>query len=283
MENTMSYRTILVHVDHTAAAAARIKLAAQLAARDEAHLIGSAMSGVPRFMYAGDPFDASGAVIAEYLTVSRKRAEDALARFDAITSSMGLASAERRNSQEDEHFSLCMQARYADLLVLGQFQPGGGDHAILRDLPQYVILHCGKPVLIVPYAGEFPTLGERPLIAWDGSLQAARAVAGAIPLLRRAGNATLAVFAPETGSHAHGEEPGADIALYLARHGVKVDVQRHPAPIDVGNAILSLAADLNADLLVMGAYGHSRLREVMVGGATRTVLETMTLPVLMAH
>jgi nucleotide-binding universal stress UspA family protein len=246
-------------------------------------LIGSAMSGVPRFMYAGDPFDASGAIIADYLALARNRAEDALARFDAIASATGLASAERRNCQEDEHYALCMQARYADLLVLGQAEAAGGDSSPMRDLPQYVILHCGKPVLVVPYAGEFPSLGQRPLIAWDGSLEASRAVAGAIPLMRRSGKAVLAIFAPEVGSHAHGEEPGADIALFLARHGIKVEVQRHAAPIDIGNAILSLAADLNADLLVMGAYGHSRLREVMVGGATRTVLETMTLPVLMAH
>ncbi len=279
----MSYRTILVHVDRTAAAPARIKLAAQLAAREGAHLTGSAMSGVPRFMYAGDPFDASGAIIGDYLELAAKRANQALDQFDEITARMGLSSVERRNSKDDEYSALCLQARYADLVVLGQAMPGGGEAAMLRDLPEHVILHSGKPVLVVPYAGDFPTLGERPLVAWDGSLEAAHAVAAALPLLKRSGKVTLAVFGAEPGYDAHGEEPGADIALYLARHGVKVEVQRLPDPVDVGNAILSLAADLNADLLVMGAYGHSRLRQVLVGGATRTILESMTLPVLMAH
>jgi len=279
----MAYRTILVHVDRTAPAETRIRLATRLALREDAHLIGTAMSGVPRFMYAGDPFDASGAIVADYLELATSRAGEALARFDAITSGMGLTSAERRNCRDDEYAALCQQARYADLVVLGQAIPGAGEGAQFSDLPQHIILHAGKPVLMVPYAGDFPTLGERPLIAWDGSLEAAHAVAGAIPLLRRSSKATLAVFGARIGHDAHGEDPGADIALFLARHGVKVEVQRHPEPVDIGNAILSLAADISADLLVMGAYGHSRLREVMVGGATRTILESMTLPVLMAH
>lgn len=279
----MSYRTIVVHVDQTAPAESRIKLATRLALREDAHLIGTAMSGVPRFMYAGDPFDASGAIIADYLELAGKRANAALDRFDAITSAMGLSSAERRTCRDDEYAGLCLQARYADLLILGQAMPGSGEGSLLQDLPQHVVLHSGKPVLIVPYAGDFPTLGERPLIAWDGSLEAAHAAAAAIPLLRRSSQATLAVFGAEPGYDAHGEDPGADIALYLARHGVKVDVQRQPASADTGNAILSLAATMAADLLVMGAYGHSRLRQFMVGGTTRTILETMTLPVLMAH
>jgi nucleotide-binding universal stress UspA family protein len=279
----MTYRTILVHVDRSAGAEARIKLAANLAARENAHLAGIAMSGVPRFMYAGDPFDASGVIIADYLEIAGKRANEALDRFDAITANMGLSSVERRNSRDDEYAALCMQARYADLLVIGQAMPAGGEGALLRDLPEHVILHAGKPVLVVPYAGSFPTLGERPLVAWDGSLEAAHAAAAAIPLLKRSSKVTLAVFGAEPGYDAHGEEPGADIALYLARHGVKVEVLRQPDAVDTGNAILTLAAGLSADLLVMGAYGHSRLREMVVGGATRTVLETMTLPVLMAH
>jgi nucleotide-binding universal stress UspA family protein len=107
-------------------------------------------------------------------------------------------------------------------------------------------------------------------------------VTDAVPLLRRADAVELITVNPE-GS-AHGDIPGADIALYLARHGVRVEVKIERAvDIDVGNMLLSRAADLGIDLIVMGAYGHSRVREYVMGGATRTLLDTMTVPVLMSH
>ncbi|MYM76298.1 universal stress protein, partial [Duganella sp. FT134W] len=107
----------------------------------------------------------------------------------------------------------------------------------------------------------------------------------ALPLLRASARVTLAVYQRRRHNGAHGVQPGADIALYLARHGVKVEVQQNTAGPneDVGNALLSLAADSGADLLVMGAYGHQRWRELVLGGVTRRVLQSMTLPVLMAH
>jgi len=122
------------------------------------------------------------------------------------------------------------------------------------------------------------------LIAWDAGVEAARAVRDALPLLRRADTVEVAVFDPERGRREHGEQPGADVALYLARHGVKVSVARQSgADFEVGAQILSRAADTGADLIVMGAYGHSRVRELVLGGVTRTILESMTVPVLMSH
>ncbi|MRV70380.1 universal stress protein [Duganella sp. FT92W] len=280
----MAYRTILVHADNASNAATRFRLAAELASREEAHLVGAAMSGIPSFISSTDLFEGSGVLIADYARHVSKRVDQALALFDEVAAAAGAPSREQRRGDGDEYSGLCLQARYADLLVLGQANPDDRDEGgLLLDLPEHVILNSGRPVLMVPYAGQFPTLGERPLIAWNGSVEAVRAVTAAIPLLRRAGNVTVAMFNPEVGPDAHGEEPGADIAQYLARHGVKVEVMRSPTPIDVGNSILSLAATIGADLLVMGCYGHSRFREKMLGGATSTVLATMTLPVLMAH
>lgn len=280
----MAYRTILVHVDRTPAATARIRLAAQLALKEDAHLVGAAISGMPAFMYAGDPFDASGELMAAYLELANQRADAALARFDELAAATGLASFEHRKCQDDEYSAICLQARYADLVVLGQSAAGNADEGQPQaDLPQHVLLHGGRPVLMVPHSGTFATLAERPLLAWNGSLEAARAATAALPLLQRAGKTTVAVFGSRPGQAAHGEEPGADIAQYLARQGVQVEVQRFPAPDDSGAAILALAASLKSDLLVMGAYGHSRLRETLLGGVTRTVLDGMTLPVLMAH
>jgi nucleotide-binding universal stress UspA family protein len=142
-------------------------------------------------------------------------------------------------------------------------------------------MSAGRPVLMVPYAGRFPDTGKRVLIAWNAGREAARAVTDAMPLLSKAQSVEVVAFG-EGGDH--GEVPGADLALFLARHGVKATAARQHAPgVDIGNQILSRAADVNADLIVMGAYGHSRLRELALGGATRSVLDAMTVPVLMAH
>ena len=143
------------------------------------------------------------------------------------------------------------------------------------------MLAAGRPVLILPSAGSFPTIGKRILIAWSLSREATRAVTDADPLLRLAD--TVHVMAVMRRDE-HGDVPGADIGLYLARHGVRVQVKSDQgAEIDVGNELLSRAADLDADLIVMGGYGHSRLKEWVLGGATRTILASMTAPVLMSH
>jgi len=276
----MSYRTILVHVDNTDAAPARVKLAADLARREGAHLIGTALAGVPRYMCSGSPFDISGPFVADYLRKAEKQADQALARFDELADRAEITSREQRRADEDEYTGLCLHARYADLVVLGQAVRGAEENGgLASDLPQHVVLHCGRPVLMVPAKGQYLDIGKRPVIAWNGSVEAARAVTAALPLLRDATKVTVLMFAsPGTAS-----EPGADIAQYLARHGLEVEVKVCPPASDAGHAILGEAAKLQADLLVMGAYGHSRFREMILGGATRTVLAELPLPVLMTH
>jgi nucleotide-binding universal stress UspA family protein len=119
------------------------------------------------------------------------------------------------------------------------------------------------------------------LVAWDGSRAATRAITDAIPFLRAAELVHVAIVNPTADQHA--DQSGTDFAAYLARHGVKLEVSVHTTKIKVGSALLSMASDLNSDLIVMGGYGHSRLREMIMGGATRTILESMTVPVLMSH
>jgi len=278
----MSYRTIVVHADRAANAEARIALAAAVASREEAHLVGAAMTGMPRSMLAGRSYEGSGVFLADYLRRAEERVQLALEQFKAMADRLGVQTFEARSSNDDEYAGLCMQARYADLVVLGQAAADDDNEgSLLPDLPDYVLLNCGRPVLLVPRTGRFPTIGKRVMVAWNGSVEAAKAVTAALPLLRGAEQVTLAVLG--NSADTLGESPGADIALYLARHGVNVEVLRRPEAADPGKAILSLAADFNVDLLVMGAYGHSRFREMMLGGATRTILATATLPVLMAH
>jgi nucleotide-binding universal stress UspA family protein len=139
-------------------------------------------------------------------------------------------------------------------------------------------------VLVVPYAGRFGECGRRVLVAWNASRAATRAVNDAMPLLARAETVTVLCIDPAADGRAHGETPGMDIAVHLARHAVKARVETTVSGgIGVGNALLSRVSDIGADLLVMGAYGHARVRELLLGGATRTILESMTLPVLMSH
>ncbi|GGC70049.1 universal stress protein [Undibacterium terreum] len=279
----MTYQSILVHVDQSRNATERMRIAARIAIAEHAHLIGVAMTGVSRWMYANSaPMFADPGMLIN-LDMLRDKAQNALTEFEGIVKSMGVESYETRLVDDEAAGGLSMQARYSDLVVIGQTDLEDPSPSVTPDFPEYVVLNCGRPVLIVPYVGHFATVGERALLAWDAGVPAARAVSAAIPLLRRAKIAQVAVFNAAGDLGKHGEQPGADIALYLARHKVKVNVSEQHAESDVGNALLSLATDFASDLIVMGGYGHSRFREILLGGVTRTVLDTMTVPVLMSH
>ena len=180
------------------------------------------------------------------------------------------------------------EGRCADLIVAGQDDPKDPDSYLGDFFPENLVLSCGRPVLLVPNAGNERSTGGRVLVAWDGSREATRAVHDALPFLRAAASTTILTV---NGMHAGRDDderirlPGADIATVLARHGVQVEVAdtETGAGGSVGEVLLSQVADGGVDLLVMGAYGHARWRELMMGGATRTILKSMTVPVLMSH
>lgn len=280
----MSYKTILVHVDGKPHAADRIAVAIELALRHDAHLTGAATTGAVALLYRNRGMILDTALPQAQLDQLQRDAAQALAGFERQAGAAQLRH-ESRLSDDEAVPGLMLQARYADLVVLSQAEPGQDGLLTGPGLAASLALHGGRPVLVVPRAGSYPHLDRHALVAWDGSRAATRAVTDALPLLRCSARVTLAVFNPERQYGVHGADPGADIALFLARHDVPVEVLRQTTPpqLDVGNALLSLAADLGADLMVMGAYGHLRWRELVLGGVTRTVLETMTLPVLMAH
>lgn len=278
------YKTILLHVDAARSAPARLRLAALLAEQQQAHLVCAAMTGISRYAYRGHEDQPYQVIRPDLAQMASANASQALDKLGQLAGSLGLHSCERRLVNDDAYGGLLLQARYADLVVLSQADrddPATG--GMLQDLPEQVILNCGRPVLVVPFAGVFASIGKTVLLAWDGSIQATRAITQALPVLRGAGRVVVGMIDPVSGGDEHGEEPGADIAAYLARHGIAVEACSESGAGDSGEALLALADKIGADLLVMGAYGHPRYREIMLGGATRTVLASATLPVLMSH
>ncbi len=276
------YKTILVHVDESKRAAPRIDAAARLALSHEAHLVGAALTGLSAFMFPATLVNAGMPPVVFPIDELRAGADRALDQFDSRARAMGVASIERRRLDDDVGASLCLQARYADLLVISQVPPGESAPYVQPDFPQYVAMHSPRPVLVLPAAHAGGEIGKRVTVAWNGSAEAVHAIATALPLLQRAEQVDLLIIL-EGVDAAHGDEPGADMALYLARQGVKVEVVVLRSSGDRGEQLLSFAADKGADLIVMGAFGHSRLREFVLGGFTRTALRTSPVALWMAH
>lgn len=281
----MSYKTISVFLNNTPQNLARLQLATAIGIDHGAHLIGVAAAGLPYAFYmpamAGEPVVEMNA----YLEFMRESAETLLAEFDAVAGRAGVNAFERRMIEQEPATAICHQGLYSDLLIIGQMHTEPSLRLERPDFPEYVVLNSPHPVLIVPYIFNQHSFGKRIIVAWDASMAATRAVTAALPLLKKADAVQVLIFNAADRPYLHGDMPGADVALYLARHGIKVDVtnQNAQSDIDIGVALLSHVADWNADGLVMGCYGHSRFRELLLGGVSRTVLQSMTVPVLMSH
>jgi len=280
----MAFHNILLQAGSGPVAAARADYALGFAEKHDAHL--TAVYSVPPIdipAYVESMIPAD--VRAAQAKAARKTAADAKAAFEAAARRLGRAArAEWRGAEDDPLHRLTLDARYADLAIVGQNNPDAPQPEGSVDLPGALALAAGRPVLAIPYIGRFPTLGERVLVAWNAGREAARAVNDALPVLKLAKSVTVLAVNPKGGESGHGEQPGADIALHLARHGVKAEAMRAISDeIDPGDVILSRAADIGADMLVMGAFGRSRLRELMMGGVTRHILKHMTLPAMLSH
>jgi nucleotide-binding universal stress UspA family protein len=214
---------------------------------------------------------------------AQEHAESVAAAFGEATRRAGVSAETRRIEagigDVPTHFAHI--ARRFDLSVLGQFE-GDRDHPTTNSVIEAALFESGRPVLIVPFIQKDRLKLDHVMVCWDGSRAAARAVADAMPFLTRSGKASIVIADIQSTKSA--DLPGADIATHLTRHGVNVTIERIPvSKIDVSNAILSYAADTYPDLIVMGGYGHSRLREFILGGTTRGMLASMTKPTLMSH
>jgi nucleotide-binding universal stress UspA family protein len=277
----MAYKTILVHCDASRSTAGRLKIAADLADRFGGHVIGLHVRRAfqaPAFTDAGPAMDS---LYRTYETAVRAEEATAAAAFRDAVGSKGLSGDWRvADGYVDE--ILMAQARVADLVIVGQAEPDGPPTTTPSDLAEGVAMAAECPVLIVPFIGAAKPPGKTIMLCWNDSREAKHAAVGAMPLLAAAEKVIVLVVDAKTGRDR--EQPGADVAVWLARHGVKVTVQLDSAAdSDVGGVILSRAADHDVDLIVMGIYGHSRLRERVLGGASRTLLASMTAPLLVAH
>ncbi len=283
----MAFKDILVQVDDTRGHPSRIALAADIAARCGAHLTGLFVVDTISFSALAAPggpdFAAADAfrVIQDQYRSARFEIADRLAALFSDAADRAGVNSEWRTAEDDPASAVALQARYVDLAILGQADPDNPPAG--ADIVETALLNSGRPVLVVPFIGA-DSVGRRALVAWNATREAARAVNDALPLLAHAESVTVLSINPARGIAGDGDVPAADIALHLARHGVTAEAAYTVAEdIGVGDLILSRAAELGADLIVMGGYGHSRAREFVLGGATRTLLQEMTVPVLLSH
>jgi len=275
----MAIKEILVHVDSLPAAETRVALAAKIAEQNDAHLIGLHVR--PNMYIPASPdFPLPESYFDEQQREIDAHAAAAKVKFEATARKSNIAT-EWREGNGFPSDVVRKHARYADLVVIGQHDPEANGQ--VQDLPNGVLLTTGRPILVVPYAMPVKSFARNVMIAWDDGVPATRAVNDAIPLIAKDAKVTVVAVNPqETGEH--GPIPCADICLHLARHGLKAEAASLTAPeVDAGDVMLARAFDEGCDLLVMGAYGHSRMREFVFGGVTAHILENMTLPVLMSH
>jgi nucleotide-binding universal stress UspA family protein len=280
----MAIKDVLVQVDGSKTAAARFAAAIDLAQTHGAHLTGLCLAVEPPV-----PATILGMIPPDLLTNQKQavleQAETATAQFRVAVEAAGVRGESRivQVLELDAVDVFIQHARHADLAILSQADPEEMS-ALGRQFAADFLMGSGRPVIVIPYIGPAPTLGQRVLVAWDGGREATRAVNDSLPLLKRAHMVTVLSVNPDVSSDAGRRDPGADISLHLARHGVKVTAARTVArETSTSDVILADIADNGIDLLVMGAYGHSRLRELVLGGVTRHLLDHMTVPVLMSH
>ena len=268
---------LTIGVERDAAANYAISLASIF----KAHLVGVAFVYDPKVsvnLIVGIP----AALIDAQRATTKHLANEAVARFEALAKQAGVMTESQMIDVAPGHVgdTFGRLARSFDLSVIRQAEPNKAEQEV--PIIEGALFESGRPVIVVPYIQTQSAIFDRVMVGWDGSRTAARAIGDAMPVLERA--KMIEVFTVVAGPTKNTELPGIDIGQHLSRHGLKVEVKRIPAEgINVPEAILSHAADISADFMVMGGYGHSRLREYVLGGATRGILASMTLPTLMSN
>jgi nucleotide-binding universal stress UspA family protein len=281
--NLMDYRTILVELGSDAGCAARIRMAADLASCFGAHVIGASATGLRI-----DPVRGAGDDAARYAELARRRLLGQVASHGELLGNTLADTApgitfSHHVVEEETGWVLAQEARVADIVLLAQpGATGSGVPSLAAEVAEYVMLNAGRPVIVLP--AEVRRLhGGHVVIAWDGQREAARAVADAMPLLLRARQVTILAVWGRPGTPDANSEPVAGLRHYLQRHGIVAAVRTEQTSLPVGPVICDVLGELGADFLVAGGYGHSRMRELVLGGTTRTLMRQTKVPVLFSH
>jgi nucleotide-binding universal stress UspA family protein len=276
------FKTILVHVDLSSHAPARMRYAATLAHTHGTHLVGAAMLGVSRSIFPHGYDEKPGTLGASYFDPLSDNAKHALSRFEEIATKLQVPF-ETRFVCDQADDGLAQLARFADLVVVSQDDPAESIPDGAVRLPEYVILNSARPVVVVPRADPPPLVTHRVLVAWNGSKEASCALSAAIPLLRRATEVIVATLAGPDADETDSMAQQPELVNFLARHRVTARTMVRALQHDAGEELLSMARELSCDVLVMGCFGHTQFRELCLGGASRTVLADARIPVLLAH
>ncbi len=278
-------KDILVHLDDSEACSHRIRTAISLATKHDAHVHGIALRIKSTISaYIGEALP-NGFQEAQREAVEES-ARKAIEAFETAAREAGISydTGTIDKSAAKAPAELAFHARHSDLTVLAQTDHAKDGASFNTALMEAALFESGRPIYLVPYVGKKIQPVKTAVVAWDGGAKAARTVNDAIPLLQDREEVIILVINADERQGAHGKEPGADIAGHLAHYGINAKIERETVKdIDIDKAILNFLADSGADLLVMGAYGHSRLREKAFGGVTQNILKEMTTPVLMSN
>jgi len=275
-------KDLIVKLEHDKQHDQALAFAVSIAETFDAHLAGASfgnLAGLPDYGMVGVP----GTVIGQLLTESEQRARIALDRFHAAATRNGLSFSDHLvlESGFGTADTFANLARHYDLSILRQTDNDGPDNGLVIEA---ALFNTGRPVIVVPYIQSTGLKLDRVLCCWDGGAPAARAVNDALPFLKRAGAVEILNVVGARDDKPQSEIRGIEIAGHLARHDVKVEIETVTVPDrSVADTILSHAADRSADMIVMGGYGHSRLREFVLGGVTRSILASMTIPAFMSR
>lgn len=275
----MSYKSMTVCLDNSAGSSRLLEFAITLAAQHNAHLTGLHLTYAPIIL--SDPYAVWEPMMLEWEESAQTKQAHARENFISEAAKAGV-NADFSSYRSTDLSAVIAHARASDLTIVGQHNFGDSEGDLGNNFPISFVLKLGRPVLFFPYNGKASTKFETIIVAWDGGREATRAMADAMPLLKLAQQ--VKVLSISEHSDEDHDLPDIDIAAYLAKHHVKVEIERNEnIQIAAADWLLSSAANSGADLMVMGAYGHNRLTELILGGVTRSVMRQMTLPVLMSH
>jgi nucleotide-binding universal stress UspA family protein len=279
----MQYKNLLVYLDQGASNKERVNTAIAIAKVHEARLTGVVVNALPASSILHKLGFGNGEALMEQ---QRNDAEEIIGHFKQITEQEGVQADTRIIECVEGRAAekLARMARIFDLSIMRQANPDKPNASFISELSEEVMLSSGRPVFFIPYVGAHNIPCRRGLIAWDGSKAAARAVHDALPLLKMMEKVIILIVDADKIEHYADSQPGEELSRHLSLHGVNNEIRRlAKAEVSTSTIILNELSDSGADILIMGGYGTPKLREIMLGGVTRTLFECMTVPVFMSH